>query len=263
LVLRPHRNRPPTGPANPALAAQQDGFLREVDEALREQQMLEAAKRYGRLGALAVVLVLLAVGGYWWWDHSRQSVLGARGEELTLALDQFDAGQYDTAAAKLAPLAAKGGDGAQTAAQLLAAGVLAEQGKDAAAQQAFAAIAADAKAAQPFRDLATVREVSLGFDKMPPDSIVARLKPLAVPGNPWFGSAGELLGIAYMKQGRNDLAGPLFAAITRDKTVPETLCRRARQMAGLLGVDAIDDVNDAANGGSRCGAGDAGPAATQ
>ncbi len=263
MVLRPHSNRPTADRANPALAAQQDGFLREVDEALREQEMLNAAKRYGRLAALAVAVLLLAVGGYLWWDHSRQSALGARGEELTLALDQADAGHYDEAQAKLAPLVAKGGDGAQTAAKMLAAGILVEQGKDAEAQAAFAAISSDAAAPQPFRDLATVREVALGFDKLPADQVVARLKPLAVPGNPWFGSAGELLGIAYMKQGRSDLAGPLFAAITRDKTVPDTLCRRARQMAGLLGVDAIDDVNDAANGGSRCGASSAGDAAAQ
>jgi hypothetical protein len=38
----------------------------------------------------------------------------------------------------------------------------------------------------------------------------------------------------------------LFAAIARDKSVPVTLQRRARQMAGLLGADAIDDVNEAA-----------------
>ena len=77
--------------------------------------------------------------------------------------------------------------------------------------------------------------------------MVAKLKPLAIPGKPFFGSAGELLGAAYLKQGRNDLAGPLFASLAKDKTVPDTLQRRARQMAGLLGIDAVDDVNEAAN----------------
>jgi hypothetical protein len=49
-----------------------------------------------------------------------------------------------------------------------------------------------------------------------------------------------------MKQNRNDLAGPLFAAISRDKALPESLRRRTQQLAGLLGVDAIDDVAKAA-----------------
>jgi len=131
---------------------------------------------------------------------------------------------------------------------MMAAGILTQQNKPADAQKAFAAIAADDKAPQPYRDLATIREVALGFEAMPADQVVARLKPLAVPGKPFFGNAGELLGVAYMKQNRNDLAGPLFAAISRDKTVPDSLRRRARQMAGLLGVDAVDDVNAAAAG---------------
>lgn len=261
MVLRPHSNRPRPSPADAAAVAQQDGFLREVDEALREQEVFDAIKRYGRMVAIAIVVVLIAVGGYLWWEHREQAALGERGEQLTLALDQVEAARLDTAVAQLAPLSAAGPEGSQAAAQLLRAGVLAEQGKSADAVKIFAAVAANAKAPQPFRDLATIRQVALGFDGMPAEQAVTLLKPLAVPGKPFFGSAGELLGIAYMKQGRNDLAGPLFAAISRDKAVPETLRRRARQMAGLLGVDAVDDVNQAANGTAANNAADGAPAA--
>jgi hypothetical protein len=76
---------------------------------------------------------------------------------------------------------------------------------------------------------------------------VARLKPLAEPGKPWFGSAGELLASAYLKQGRKDLAGPLLAAIAKDQTVPASLRARTRQLAGLLGVDAVGDPEQAAS----------------
>ena len=251
LVLRPHssRNRtsvPAPRPAGVAGAPQGEGFLREVDEALREQEMVDAFKRYGRLVGLAIVVVLVALAGYLWWDNHRKAEAGTRGEQLTMALDQVEAGRFDAARTQLAPLAIAG-DAGGAAARAIQAGILAEQGKPGEAQKLFAALAADAKAPQAYRDLATVREVALGFDALPADQVVARLKPLAVPGGPWFGSAGELLGAAYMKQNRNDLAGPLFAAIARDKAVPETLRGRARQLAGLLGVDAIDDVNDAAN----------------
>lgn len=265
LVLRPHSNRTrtpapaaPNGGASPA--GQGEGFLREVDDALREQELLDAFKQYGKLAAAAIVLFLVALAGYLWWDHAQQAKAGERGEQLTVALDAVEAGKLDAARADLAKLA-DGKDGVSAAARMMSAGILAEQGKAAEAQKAFAAVAADDKAPQPYRDLATIREVALGFDGMPVDQVVARLKPLAVPGKPWFGSAGELLGVAYMKQNRSDLAGPLFAAISRDKTVPDTLRRRTRQLAGLLGVDAVDDVNEAANGGQGGGAqGGAAPA---
>src|SRR5690606_39779026 len=95
---------------------------------------------------------------------------------------------------------------------------------------------------QPYRDLATLRSVATRFEEMQPQQIVDRLKTLATPGNPWFGSAGELVAMAYLKQGKQDLAGPLFAAIAKDEDVPQTLRSRTRQMAGLLGYDAVVDV---------------------
>jgi len=251
LVLRPHNNRPRPSASDATAAAQQDGFLREVDEALREQELLTAIKRYGRLVAIAIVVVLIGVAAWLWWQHSRKTALGERGEQLTLALDQVEAARLDAARGQLAPLAASGPEGSRAAAQLMQGAVLSEQGKAADAAKAFAAVAANAEAPQPYRDLAVIREVAAGFETLAADQVVSRLKPLAVPGKPFFGSAGELLGMAYLKQGRNDLAGPLFASIARDKTAPETLRRRARQMAGVLGVDAVDDVNQAANASAQ------------
>lgn len=221
-------------------------FLREVDDALREDEMLGFFRRYGKPVGALLVAGLLGLAGYLWWDHNRSVQAGERGEQLTMALDKVEAGDLNKADKDLQPLAQGGGAGSQAAAQLLRGGIALEKGREADALKLFAAVAADTGAPQPYRDLATVREVATNFDKLSPQQVVDRLKPLAVPGNPWFGSAGELVGIAYLKQGRNDLAGPLFAQIARDKTLPESLRSRARQMAGLLGVDAIDDVAKAA-----------------
>jgi len=262
LVLRPHSNRPrtpatvgPGGPGNP----QSETFVREVDDALREQEFIDALRNYGKLLAYAILLFLVALAGFLWWQHAQKTAQGERGEQLTVAIDQVEAGHLDAARGELGKLAAKS-DGTGIAAQMMDAAILAQQGKTDPARKGFAAVAANDKAPQPYRDLATIREIALGFDALPADQVVSRLKPLAVPGNPWFGSAGELLGIAYMKQNRNDLAGPLFAAIARDKTVPDTLRRRTRQLAGLLGVDAVDDVNAAAGGGQGEAAAPAAPA---
>jgi hypothetical protein len=56
-----------------------------------------------------------------------------------------------------------------------------------------------------------------------------------VPGNPWFGSAGELTAIAYLKMGRRDLASEMFTSIGREAAVPESIRLRAGQMASALG----------------------------
>jgi hypothetical protein len=106
----------------------------------------------------------------------------------------------------------------------------------------YGSIAADSSLAQSYRDLALVRQVALTFDQMPPQQVIDRLKPLAVAGEPWFGSAGEMTAIAYMKMRRPGEAGATFAALVKDKSVPASIKLRARQMAGLLGVDTVGDL---------------------
>ena len=220
--------------------------MREVDEALRQDEALGVFKSYAKPVGLAIVAGLALFAAYLGWIQYRDGQRAERAEKFIAALDQLQAGNFDKSAVMLEPLIKDGGDGNQAAALMLRAGIAEQQGKTAEAASEFGQVAANSDAPQPFRDLAKIRQTAINFDKMKPEDVVAAMKPLATAGNPWFGSAGEMLGIAYMKQGRNDLAGPLFAAISRDKTAPDTLRLRSRQMAGLLGVDAVDDVKQAA-----------------
>ena len=81
---------------------------------------------------------------------------------------------------------------------------------------------------QPYRDAALIRQTALEFDPLKPEEVIARMEPLAKPGNPWFGSAGEMTAMALIKQGKKAEAGQLFGAIAKDKQVPDSLRARVR-----------------------------------
>lgn len=250
MALLP-RNRTPKGDTRVSQlaarqAAQNDAFLREVDDALREDEMFGALKRWGILAGAVVAVALAGLGGWLWWQAHSAHQADLHAEAFTIALDHLDAGDPDGAMAQLGPIAT-GSDASAAAARLMQAGIAAKQGRAQQAEGLYAAVAADSGVPQPFRDLATIRNTALRFDQLPPDQVIATLRPLAAPGGPWFGSAGELLGMAYLKQGRKDLAAPLFGGIARDTKVPESLRARARQVAGLLGYDAVDDVGTPQN----------------
>ena len=217
--------------------------MREVDEAVRQDEATAFARRYGMSIAALLVLALAAFGGWLWWQGHRESKLEQGSEQFVQALDQLDAGNRAAAETQLAPIAKNGTPAASAGARMLQAGILAQKGDKAGAAKAFMAIADDSSAPEAYRNLAAIRGVASSFDSMKPEDVVARLKPLAAPGNPWFGSAGELVAMAYLKQGKKDLAGPLFASIAKDKDVPQSLQTRARQMAGILGYDAVTDVD--------------------
>ena len=223
-------------------AAEEESLLREVDEAVRQDDMLDFGQRYGRQIALVLGLLILGFGGYLFWQNRQEAARAGESEAIVAALDQAQAGNLAAAASAAQPLVANGGAGPRGSAQLLAAGAATAQGNSAEAAKLLAALAADAKAPQPIRDLARIRLVATQFDTMDKAQIVAQLQPLARPDSAWFGSAGELLAMAYLDQGKRAEAGRLFAEIAGNTTVPEQIRARTRQMAGVLGVDAIPDA---------------------
>ncbi len=204
--------------------------------------MAGAVRRYGIPAGLALILGLAALGGYLYWEHAQKLAAGERSERTVLALEKAAAGPASATGAlgELDNLAKDGSAGSKAVAALAAAAIRQQAGKAEDAAKAYAAIAADSTVPQAYRDFATLREIAARYDSLPPQQIVDRLKPLAVPGNAWFGSAGEMTGLAYLKMNKPDMAGPLFAAVAKDKTVPESLRARARLIAGQLGFEAGD-----------------------
>lgn len=218
-------------------------FLREVDEELRRDQLTGAWQRYGRIAIIAIIAALVAFGGYLLWRSHQQSEAGEKAEALQKVYDGIAA--KDAAAAKPLPDLAKASEpGYRALAQFTQADLLIQKNDLPGAAKLFAAIAADTGVGQPFRDLALIRQTSAEFDTLKPDVVVSRLRDLAKPNNAWFGSAGELVAMAYLRMNKPDLAGPLFAQIARNDDVPGTIRQRAVQMTGVLGVDAVDQGED-------------------
>ncbi len=235
-------------------------LLREVDEAVRKDQLENVGRKYGLVIGAALLLGLVGFGGYLLWHEYREGEMEERTENLVTAFDELEAGNLAKADADLKEIAANNGDGAEAVAKLTRAGIALQQGRKADATALYDEVANDGAMPQTFRDLAAIRSVAVNFDAMEPKAVIDRLQKLATPGNPWFGSAGELVAMAYLRQNREDLAGPLFAEIATDENAPQTLRSRTRQIAGLLGVDAVGDVEETL-AEARAASGDSTPAA--
>lgn len=224
-------------------AAEDEIFMKEIDDAVRQDQYANFARTYGVIVIGAIIAVLLALAAYLFWDSRREQSMERDSEALVGALDQVEAGNIATAKEQLGALIDEGDGMARLNAQMLSGGIALEEGRNAEAAALFAAVAADGDAPQALRDLATLREIAAVYDLSEPADLVARLTPLAVPDNAFFGSAGEMLAMAYLDMGNREEAGAMFAQVAKDEETPEGLRSRARQMAGLLGVDAIEDVD--------------------
>lgn len=220
-------------PADPA-----ESFVREVDENLRRDQTQDFLKKNGPWIVGALLLFLAAIAGWLYWQDRQVKQAEAATERLNVVMGQIGAGDTAGAAKPLAELAQSGSEGVSAAARLTRAALALETSDRKSAIAEYRSVMDDKGLAQPYRDIATIRLTALEFDQLKPADVIARLKPLAEPGNPWFGSAGELTAMAMLKLNRRDEAGRLFAAIAADNQVPETIRSRAVQIAGTLGIDA-------------------------
>jgi hypothetical protein len=212
-------------------------FLREVDENLRRDQLRDFAKRYGAWLIAAVVLFLGASGGWIYWQQHEVDRSEKQVETLAQVYKNIGSGNTTGAAKQLDELSKSGRKAVGASAAFARAALAIEQNDSKLAAAKYRELANDGKLPKPYRDIALIRQTVLEFDQIQPQEVITRLQPLAKPGNPWFGIAGEMTALALIKQGKKAEAGRLFAAISKDKSVPEPIRDRSVQIAGSLGVD--------------------------
>ena len=215
-----------------------DPFFREVEEEYRREQLQNFGKKYGVWIGAAVLLFLGAIGGWLYWQNQQRAEVARQSEELSKVYADIGAGRMQTVPQRLEQLSGSSSDVIGASAMLTQAAVALERNDRAAAIAAYDKLASDEGMPEIYRNVATIRGTTLQFDQMKPEDVIARLQPLAQAGNPWFGTAGELTALAYLRQGKTQEAGRVFAAIAADPQVPASIRSRATQIAGSLGVDA-------------------------
>ncbi len=212
-------------------------FVREVDENLRRDQARDFFKTYGNWLIAGVGLLLVVSGGLIWWNQHQVQRGGEQVEQLAQVYKDIGSGNVTKADPQLDALSQSGSKAVRASAEFARAALALQQNDTNQATATYKAIANDSGMPRPYRDVALVRQTALEFDNLKPDEVIARLAPLTKSGEPWFGTAGEMTALALLKQGKNQQAAQLFAAIAKDKNAPDTIRARAAQVASSLGID--------------------------
>ena len=212
-------------------------FLREVDENLRRDRVRDFWKKYGVWVGVALVLFLITSGGFIYWQNYKQQ-LGKQVEQLAEIFKAIGSGSPGNSAKQLDDLSNSHSKAVRATAMFTRAALALQDNDVKLAADKYGAIAADGSLPEPYRNAAIIRQTALQFDQLQPAQIVQRLQPLAKPGNPWFGTAGEMTALALLKQGQKRSGGAPLAAIAKDTSVPDQIRSRSVQIAGTLGVDA-------------------------
>ncbi len=214
--------------------ASQEAFVREVDDAVRQDAATRFFARFGKPLIVGAITGLFAYAGWLWYSNSQQENAGALGGQLMAALDSADANNGAAANAAAAKLARVDNPAYRGAAMLMQGNIALGNGDVKSANAAFAKLAQDAKAPNDLRQLAIIRQTLAEMDSIKPEIVVTRMQPLLSGDGPWVPAAMELTAIAKMNLGKPADAQALFSKIANRKDVPPSLKSRASQMASSL-----------------------------
>jgi hypothetical protein len=213
--------------------AQNDEFIREVDEEYRRDQMAEIWKRYSGVIVGLAILVVASVGGWRFWEHRvdlQAQAAAARYEDaLRTARGEENSDEAERA---LADIAKDAPDGYRLLARFRLAAELGQQEPEDGAK-AFDALAADGAVPAVWQDLARLRAAVLRIDG-DPATVRPVLERLATPTGPWRHSARELLGLSGLKSGDYEFAGRWFDQIAADRETPQALRQRLELYSALV-----------------------------
>lgn len=208
-----------------------DSFIDEVTEEVKRDRLFALMRRYGWI---AVLLVLLIVGGTGWREYQKASAQSAAeqfGDAILAALEGAELGDRIAA---LDAVAAPNDTGRAILEMLIAAEEGAA-GEDAAAISRLQSVSETADLPAIYRQIASFKALTRNGDGLSLEARRSGLEALAVPGQPLRLLAEEQLALLEIESGDREAARERLTQLAADAEATEGLRQRANQLIIALG----------------------------
>lgn len=233
-----------------ALVDEKDLLLREVDEEVRRERLLQWWKQYGGWVIGLVVLAVTATAAWQYWHWRTERLLDADSARFETARRELQAEKVTPAEAakRWQALSQKfSSDVYRSLASIKAAAALSRAGEFEAVEKAWNELAEQAPD-ERLRYHARLNEASAALARGANDRARAILEPMAVPENPFYHAVLELLGGVALAGGERDEARARWQAIADDPAAPPALRNRVGELIALLDEKAARESTSAKAG---------------
>ncbi|MEX0364856.1 MAG: hypothetical protein AB3N22_02220 [Ruegeria sp.] len=208
-----------------------DSFIEEVTEEVRRDRMFLLLRRWGWVGALAVIAI---VGGAAFNEYQKAKARSAAenlGDKIIAALAENDEAAR---AGKLVGIEAESAGGTAVV-QMLTAAAQSNSGNPEGAVEALNSVATNGELPEIYRQIAAFKALLLQSDSLPAADRRQQFEALAQPGAPLRLLAEEQLALIDISEGGTDAAVTRLQAIIQDAEASVDLQQRASQLIVALG----------------------------
>lgn len=208
-----------------------DSFIEEVNEEVRRDQLYQALRRYGWIAVLVIVLI---VGGAAWSEYSKAQARAeaeALGDSMLAALAVNESEGRATAMAAIEPGSAASG----AVLALLTASEQVGAGDTGAAVQTLDTLAINGEVPEIYRQIAQFKSLTLQTGTTPASERRQGFEAMAQAGTPLRLLASEQLALIDIETGDADAAIARYQSILEDAETTSDLQQRALQVIVALG----------------------------
>lgn len=211
-----------------------ESFVQEVDQRVREEQLIAAGRRYGIWIAGLVVLALAAVGGWQVWTQHQVDVARAETQTFAAAQQMATQGNLDGAKAAFERLTTQGSNTYRVMARMEHGAILETQGDLEGAIHDFD-LAAAAATDPMMKESAELRAAYLAADTQDFEALQRRLQPLLQSHSRLSYFARELLAVQAWRSGHIQIARDTLENLTLAFDTPDGVRQRAQITLSLIG----------------------------
>lgn len=211
-----------------------DSFVQEVDESLRQDQLLTVVRRYGVYLISAFVALLLGLVGWQLWTAHQQNQAQEYSEQFSAALDLARGGDVDGAKEAFEAMTESGPRTFRVMAHM-ALGAMHEQQNDLESALASFDEAADLARDPIMRDSAALRAAFIAAETQDFEAVQTRLQPLTESDGRLSYLAKELLAVEAWEAGNIDLARETLENLALAFDAPQSVQQRAEVALSVMG----------------------------
>lgn len=215
-------------------ADEQEAFIREVTEEVKNDNLKQMWEKYGIYIILLVVLAIVGAVSFESFKSWRQAKSETWSDTYAYALNLENQGKSDESLKVLEQMEKTGGNIYSDIARLQTSNILFEQGKNEEAIKVLEEIAADKSINKKLRDVSAVKLASYKLDNAPREEIDALLQPLIRENGSWANIAKEMTAMAAIRDGNIEEAQVLYNEILNTPNLPDGLKMRVQDMLSVL-----------------------------
>lgn len=216
------------------MSHESDSFIQEVDESLRQDQVLAFLRRYGVYIAGLFVALLIGLVAWQWWQGDQLKSARRQSDAYAAAMNLAASGNFDDAKAAFEELSGQGPRSYRVMAQVQRAAILATEGDLEGALAGFDAAAE--RANDPLlRDTIRMRAAYIAAETGDFAALQTRLQPLIESDSRISFLARELLAFEAWEAGQTDLARSTLEPLSLAFDAPQAVRQRAELALAVIG----------------------------